>query len=159
MKTSPDGRPTGNIMDTKLLHGVPLFESLDERETQLIASEVELRQEQQGNVIIHEGEESNSLFIVLSGKVKIFLVDEAGEEIILNYLGQGDYFGEVSLFDDGQRSASVKALSDCYLAVLEKDAFVALMSSHPELALRIIKGSTRRVRDLSSNVRSLAANW
>jgi len=146
-------------MDTKLLHGVPLFESLSESETQVIASRIELRRHSNDSVIINEGDESNSLYVILNGKVKIFLIDEKGQEIILNYLGEGDYFGEVSLFDDGQRSASVKALEDSYFAVLEKDDFVELMSSHPELALTIIKGTARRVRDLSSNVRSLAANW
>lgn len=146
-------------MDTKLLHGIPLFETLSEEETQIIASRTELRRFAQDTVIINEGEDSNSLYIILSGKVKVFLVDEAGEEIILNYLGEGDYFGEVSLFDDGSRSASVRAMADCYFAVLERDDLVEILSSHPELALAMIRGTTQRVRDLSSNVRSLAANW
>jgi CRP/FNR family cyclic AMP-dependent transcriptional regulator len=146
-------------MDTKLLHKVPLFDSLSESESRAIASRIEVRHWPQGSIIINEGEESNCLYIILSGKVKVFLVDESGQEIILNYLSKGDYFGEVSLFDDGQRSASVITLSDSKFAVLEKDEFVGLMSSHPELTMTILKGTTRRLRDLSNNVRSLAANW
>ncbi len=145
-------------MNTKLLHGIPLFESLSESETQVIASRIELRQWPRDSVVIHEGEATNSLYIILSGKVKIFLVDETGEEIILNFLHEGDYFGEVSLFDDGDRSASVMAMADSYFAVLEKDVLLELMSSHPELALAIIKGTTQRVRLLSDNVRSLAVS-
>ena len=146
-------------MDTKLLHGIPLFESLSESETQAIASRIELRHWPENTVIINEGEEANSLYIVLEGKVKIYLEDESGEEIILNFLGENDYFGEVSLFDDGHRSASVMTMSDSYFALLGKDHFVELMSSHPELPMTILKGTTRRLRDLSNNVRSLAANW
>lgn len=146
-------------MDTKLLHGIPLFETLSEKETQLIASRTDLRRFPKDSVIINEGEDSNSLFIILSGKVKVYLVDETGQEIILNYLREGDYFGEVSLFDEGHRSASVRALADCYFAVLERDDLVEILSSHPEMALAMIRGTTQRVRDLSSNVRSLAANW
>ena len=145
-------------MNTKLLHGIPLFESLSESETQVIAARIELRQWPRDSVVIHEGEATNSLYIILSGKVKIFLVDETGEEIILNFLHEGDYFGEVSLFDDGDRSASVMAMADSYFAVLEKDVLLELMSSHPELALAIIKGTTQRVRLLSDNVRSLAVS-
>ncbi len=146
-------------MDNKLLHGVPLFESLSESESAAVSSRLQVRRVPRNSLMIHEGEASNSLFIILTGKVKIFLMDETGEEIILNYLHEGDYFGEVSLFDDGHRSASVKTLADSYFAVLEKADLVDLMSAHPELALTFLRGTTRRLRDLSSNVRSLAAEW
>jgi CRP/FNR family cyclic AMP-dependent transcriptional regulator len=146
-------------MNTKLLNSIPLFETLNEAETEILASRIELRQWPENSLIIREGDESNSLFIILSGKVKIFLQDESGEEIILNFLREGDYFGEVSLFGDGERSASVITLSDAYFAVLEKDDFVELMASHPKLALTIIQGATHRLQSLSNNVRSLAANW
>ena len=146
-------------METKLLNGIPLFDSLSEDESQAVSSRLQVRHWPRNSVLINEGEQSNCLYILLTGKVKIFLVDESGEEIILNYLGEGDYFGEVSLFDDGHRSASVKTLADSYFALLEKDDLVDLMSSHPELAMTFLKGTTRRLKDLSSNVRSLAAGW
>ena len=146
-------------METKILHGIPLFESLRESETQIIASLIEVSRWSKDSVVVKEGEESSCLYIILTGKVKVFLIDESGEEIILNYLHEGDYFGEVSLFDDGQRSASVITLADSYLGKLEKDVFMELMSSYPDLGMSIIKGTTRRVRELSNNVRSLAANW
>ena len=78
-------------------------------------AELELRQklldlqfqleEQDFPVIINEGDMTNSLYIILSGRVKVFLDDESGKEVILNVVEAGDYFGEVSLFDDGKRSA------------------------------------------------------
>ena len=146
-------------MNTKLLNSIPLFETLNDAETEILASRIELRQFPVNRLIINEGEETNSLYIILSGKVKIFLQGESGEEVILNFLSEGDYFGEVSLFGDGERSASVITLSDAHFAVLEKDDFVELMTSQPKLALTIIKGATHRLQSLSHNVRSLAANW
>jgi CRP/FNR family cyclic AMP-dependent transcriptional regulator len=146
-------------LDIKLLHGIPLFACLSEEETQVIASQIELQRVTKGTTVMTEGDETNSLYIILSGKVKIFLNDEAGEEIILNYLGEGDYFGEISLFDGGGRSASVIAREDSYFAVLEQRDFVRLLSTHPELAVTMIRGASQRMRSLSDNVRSLAANW
>jgi len=68
----------------------------------------------------------------------------------------GDYFGEVSLFDNGARSASIMTLEDSQFAVLEKTAFLKCISVQPELALTIIKGLTMRLRGLTGSVRNLA---
>lgn len=146
-------------MNTHLLKAISLFSSLDDAAIKLIAARVETRKWPDQSVIFNEGEASDSLYLILSGKVKIYLVDESGEEIILNFLHEGDYFGEVSLFDEGFRSASVKAMSETTLAVLKKDDFVGLMASHPELAMTIMKGAANRIRLLSTNVRSLAAGF
>lgn len=146
-------------MNTQFLKGISLFESLSEAETRLIASRVTLRQWPDRAIIINEGDASDSLYIILSGKVKIFLVDETGEEIILNFLHEGDYFGEVSLFDEGHRSASVMAMAEASFAILKKPDFVELVASNPELALTIMKGAANRIRLLSTNVRSLAASF
>ena len=146
-------------METKLLHGVPLFEPLSENEIQDVATKIQIRQTPKGTVVLNEGDKSDSLYIVLSGKVKIFLIDESGVEITLNVLHEGEYFGEVSLFDSGVRSASVVTLDDSYFGVLEKDEVLSLISAHPEMLQNIMSGATKRLRDLSNNVRSLASSW
>lgn len=146
-------------METKLLHGVPLFEPLSENEIQDVATKIQIRQTPKGTVVLNEGDKSDSLYIVLSGKVKIFLIDESDVEITLNVLHEGEYFGEVSLFDSGVRSASVVTLDDSYFGVLEKDEVLSLISAHPEMLQNIMSGATKRLRDLSNNVRSLASSW
>ena len=146
-------------METKLLHGVPLFEPLSENEIQDVATKIQIRQTPKGTVVLNEGDKSDSLYIVLSGKVKIFLIDESDVEITLNVLHEGEYFGEVSLFDSGVRSASVVTLEDSYFGVLEKDEVLSLISAHPEMLQNIMSGATKRLRDLSNNVRSLASSW
>jgi len=143
-------------MDLRIFNGINLFKSLDEEQMQALSAHLIRRHFPKNVVIINEGDTTNSLYIILSGRVKVFLNDENGKEVILNVVEAGDYFGEVSLFDDGKRSASIITLVDSEFAVLEKSSFLACMKSSPELALTIIRGLTERLRGLSANVRNLA---
>jgi len=85
--------------------------SLDLTETQLraLAAHGVARTFQRNAVVINEGDETDSLYIILSGKVKVYLADESGKEVVLNTAGPGSYFGEMVL-DGGPRSASVMTL-------------------------------------------------
>jgi len=106
-------------------------------------------------IIVSEGDETDSLYVLLSGKARVFVADDKGREVQLNQLGPGEYFGEITL-DGGPRSASVLALEDCRCAVVKRAEFNAFLEQHPELALHIVRKLARRVRDLTENVRSLA---
>lgn len=143
-------------MDTDLLNGVQLFESLADDDVRALSRHLVHRRFPKNSVIINEGDATNSLYIILSGRVKVFLNDENGKEVILNDMGEGDYFGEVSLFDEGARSASIMTSEDSQFAVLNKPDLLKCMASHPELALTIIKGLTLRLRGLTGSVRNLA---
>jgi CRP/FNR family cyclic AMP-dependent transcriptional regulator len=145
-----------DCMDIKLLKGIILFESLEESDLLAVSNRLVRRSFPKNSIIINEGDLTNSLYIILSGKVKAFLNDESGKEVILNIMDGGEYFGEVSLFDNGSRSASIMTLEDCQFAVLEKTAFLSCISTQPELALTIIKGLTMRLRGLTGSVRNLA---
>jgi len=106
-------------------------------------------------IIVSEGDETDSLYVVLSGKARVYVADDKGREVQLNQLGPGEYFGEITL-DGGPRSASVMALEDCRCAVVKRGEFNTFLEQHPELALHIVRKLARRVRDLTDNVRSLA---
>ncbi len=106
-------------------------------------------------IIVTEGDDTDSLYVVLSGKARVFVADDRGREVQLNQLGPGEYFGEITL-DGGPRSASVTALEDCRCAVVKRGEFDTFLEQHPELALHIVRKLARRVRDLTENVRSLA---
>ena len=88
--------------------------------------------------------------------MKVYLNGETGKEIILNIEEAGEYFGEVSLLDEGLRSASVMTLEDSCFAILRKQDFINILADYPKLALSIIQGLAERVRALTENVRSLA---
>jgi CRP/FNR family cyclic AMP-dependent transcriptional regulator len=106
-------------------------------------------------IIVTEGDDSDSLYVMISGKARVFVADDKGREVQLNQLGVGEYFGEVTL-DGGPRSASVMALEDCRCAVVKRAELTPLIEKNPELAIHIVRKLARRVRDLTENVRSLA---
>ena len=105
-------------------------------------------------LVVSEGDRTDSLYIILSGKVKVFLAEE-GRQVTLRQLGPGDYFGEMVL-DEGPRSASVMTLEPCTLAMVSRDSFEAFIAAHPEFTLRLIKKLIHFTRGLTNSVRSLA---
>lgn len=139
-----------------MLKNVSLFSDLPEDAINAVSALATTRTYAKNTIIISEGDDSDSLYAVLSGKVKVYLSDDEGKEIIINILSGGDYFGELALLDDEPRSASVMTLEESKLAVLSKSAFEDCLSKNPQVALPIIKGLSARLRNLTENVKSLA---
>lgn len=139
-----------------MLDRISLFSDLDEAELATLSGRAVRRQFQRNTIILNEGDHSDSLYLILSGKVKVFLSDETGKEVILNVQGPGEYFGELALIDAGPRSASVITLEKTRVAILSKPDFEAFLEKHPEANLKIMRGLVKRMRALSEDVRSLA---
>jgi CRP/FNR family cyclic AMP-dependent transcriptional regulator len=106
-------------------------------------------------IIVSEGDESDALYLLLSGRAKVYVADDQGHELQLNQLGPGEYFGDVTL-DGGPRSASVMALENCRCAVVRRGELGAFMADHPEFALHLVRKLAHRVRELTGSVRDLA---
>jgi CRP/FNR family cyclic AMP-dependent transcriptional regulator len=106
-------------------------------------------------IVVTEGERSDSLYVILSGRVKVFVADEHGKELVLNTEGPGEYFGELAL-DEGPRTASVATLEACKLAVIPNEALRAFLASRPEAALALIRGLIGRVRHMTESIKDLA---
>jgi len=106
-------------------------------------------------VLINEGDAADTLFIILSGRVKVYASNHAGKEVILNLQGPGEYVGEVPL-DGGVRSASVMTLEPTTCAVVTGANLREFIATHPDFALHVIGNLIRRLRALTDNVKSLA---
>jgi CRP/FNR family cyclic AMP-dependent transcriptional regulator len=106
-------------------------------------------------VLIHEGDDSNSLFVILSGRVKVYLSDDNGREITLSLQGPGEYFGEMVL-DGGPRSASVITVEPTQCVVVPRSELEKLLVGNPDFALHLIRDLMHRTRRLTDSVRSLA---
>lgn len=143
-------------IDAMNIKNISLFEGLPDEDLQAISDLAVTRHYAKNTLIICEGDRSDSLYIVLSGKVKVFLNDEEGKEVTLNIQGEGEYFGELAMLDNAPRSASVMTLEKTRLAVVSKSAFDECLESNPKIALTVIRGLARRLRELTENVRSLA---
>jgi len=104
-------------------------------------------------VVVREGERTDSLYIIVSGRVKIYVSDE-GKEVALSESGPGEYFGEMVL-DEGPRSASVMTLEPTQFLVVPKEDFREFVKKNPEFALHLILKLIKRVRTLTNDVRTL----
>ena len=108
-----------------------------------------------GAVIITEGDPSDSIYVILSGRVKVYLSDSDDREVVLNTCGPGTYLGELA-FDDAPRSASVMTLEPSTFSVISGKRFRDFVVASPDAAIHLIRDLIRRVRALSENVRNLA---
>jgi len=106
-------------------------------------------------VVVSEGDQTDSLYIIVSGRVKVYVSDEKGKEIVLSESGPGEYFGEMVL-DEGPRSASVMTIEPTQFLVVPKEDFKEFVAKSPEFALHLIRKLIRRVRALTNDVKSLA---
>ena len=141
-------------MTTSLDEGVQ-FWSLPPQHLKTLSEQGSVKAYPKHTIIISEGERSESLFIILSGKVKVFLADEDGKEVLLSTQGPGEYFGEMIL-DEGPRSASVMTLEPCKFAVITTDQFKQFLFKNPEAGLELVRSLIHRVRALTKAVGNLA---
>jgi len=106
-------------------------------------------------ILMNEGDDTDSLYVVLAGRVRVYVSDEQGREVHVNSIGPGEFFGEVTL-DGRPRSASVMSVEDCRCALVKRTELLTLIEKEPQFALHMIRKLASRVRDLTENVRSLA---
>ncbi len=137
------------------LSNVPLFEELSAEELQPIADMATTRSLPANSIVVNEGDQTDSLYVILSGRVKIFLSDEDGKEVTLGIEGPGDYFGEMVL-DGGPRSASVMTVEPSQFSIIQKADIEKYLHNNPSVAVGIIRQLIGRIRGLTDNVRSLA---
>lgn len=106
-------------------------------------------------IIVTEGDKTDSLYVILEGRVKVFVSDDSGNEVLLLTQGAGEYFGELVL-DEGPRSASIMTLEPSRFLVVPKADFREFVMHNPAFALSLIEKLIGRVRSLTASVKSLA---
>lgn len=139
-----------------MLKDIPLFAGLSADELSLLEQRSNTRTFPKNAILINEGDDTDSLYIIQSGKVRVFMSNEDGKEIILNEQGTGEHFGELALIDDAPRSASVMATEKTQVSVISRQDFRDVLGKHPDIAYSLIKDLSHRVRLLSENVKNLA---
>lgn len=135
-----------------MLEEVPLFRGLSPDALAKIESRCVPRNYPRNAVVISEGDEATSMYIILSGSVKVYHTDADGKETILNTQGPGQHFGELALVDESPRSASVITVEPSRLLVLSKTAFRECMEEYPEVSYLLIKSLAQQVRRLTETV-------
>jgi CRP/FNR family cyclic AMP-dependent transcriptional regulator len=120
-----------------------------------IASSGVVRTFPKNTVLIHEGDVGDSLYIVISGKVKVYASNEQGKEVVIDFHGPGEYLGEMSL-DGSPRSASVITIEPTTCAIVNRAQFRDFILQNPDVALHLIEKLIKRARNATANIKSLA---
>lgn len=143
-------------MRTDLLKKVEFFSSLDSIQLGAILKVAETRLFPKNTTLFHRGEPGDSLYVILSGRVKAILIGEDGREVTLAFLSAGEIVGEMALFDSGERrSATVLTVEPSELMMLTREQFMRAIAANPTIALSVMKTLARRLRETSKRVGDL----
>jgi CRP/FNR family cyclic AMP-dependent transcriptional regulator len=148
--------PAQFALNPQVLKSVPLFSAFSDAHLAQVLTAVQHRSYPRGSFILRAGEETDALYIILSGRAKVLIPDEEGHEVILSVIGPHEFFGEMGLLDDLPRSASVETLEACETLRLSKAGFTNMLKDNFELAMLIIRNLVRRLRDADRKIESLA---
>jgi CRP-like cAMP-binding protein len=135
-----------------LLHQVPVFSALAEPELERVAEVTVPRQFAAGEVVFREGDESDTCYVVRSGHARAIREHQDGRSITLARFGPGDIFGELAMFDDEKRSATVEALEPTEAIAILGGDMRRLLREHPDIAVKLIAAIARRLRETNERL-------
>lgn len=139
-----------------MLEKVPLFSALDAGDLEKIDRIAARKSYRRNTIIIEQGDDANTLFLLIRGRVKVFLVGDDGREMVFGERGPGSYVGELALLAGGKRSASVQTMEDSDFLVLTRESFNQIVTSQPSIALSLLRDLAQRTCDLSDEMGALA---
>lgn len=133
---------------------IKLFELLDADELGELAAAIDLEKIAAGKTLFNAGDFGESLYIVRSGEVELFIKDNLGQKIILKVAEEGDIFGEISMLDNRPRSASAYALLDTEVFVLDRDDLLLLFQKKPDAGLNMLAAMSGMLREADNLLRT-----
>jgi len=128
-----------------VLKRIPLFSTLSEGDGALLAQLLRRQTFRKGEVLFHRGDEGSTLYMIVSGKVKIS-VSRRAEQMTLTILGQGDFLGEMALLDGQPRSADAIAMEDTYVYGLQRNDFLSFLMSNENAVRAVLSALSLRLR-------------
>lgn len=142
--------------EADLLKEVPLFQLLDDNERTELAAQLDVVNFPSGQTIFQYGEPGDAMFVISSGEVEVFFKNDTGERIVLEVATRGDFFGELSMLDNGTRSASVLATQDTQALRLDRADLEKFLRLRPQAAMDLLAAVTRRHRVTVERLRHTA---
>ena len=140
--------------DGKVLDDVELFEHLKKEDRNRFAEVVDCRRLAAGATLFNAGEPGESLFIVRSGEIELYIKDTAGQKIVLSIVSSGEVFGELALLDRGSRTATAVALVDSELLELDREDLLLLFKKTPAAALQLLASMGHMTRKADELLRT-----
>jgi len=142
-------------LDPLALSAVPLFSGLEEEELRKLAMLFKVKTYRRGDVIVSYGDQANEFFLISQGVVRVYRLNESGEQVVLALLGGGDFFGEMGLFTDSLRVAWVDAMTEVKLYVMQKSDFRVRLLGSPELCWKMLGILSRRLAKSDEQLENL----
>jgi CRP/FNR family transcriptional regulator/CRP/FNR family cyclic AMP-dependent transcriptional regulator len=139
-----------------LFREVPLFADLEDADLDSLIAVATRRKFPKDSVIFFEHDPGDSLFMILSGRVKVTILSDDGREIILSVLGEKDFFGEMSLLDNEPRSATAIAMEDTEVVILHQKEFLSIVEKRPRILVLLLAVLSSRLRKANHQIGSLA---
>ena len=140
-----------NILET-----VTPYNTLDEGGLQTLADIAIRRSYKKNMVIIQQGDDTNSMFILIQGEMRVYVEDEEGKQLTVRILKPGDTFGEVALIGGFPRTASVVTLTECFLAAFPKEKYLSFLEQYPQISIALAKNLANMVRDTTEELSCIA---
>ena len=141
---------------SEILMYVPIFSDLEKETIDKILSIGTTKSYPKESYILMEEGTGTAMFVIISGKVKVSRTSADGREVILSILGEYDFFGEMAILDGLSRSASVIAMSDSELFIIQREQFLDLLKEFPEISINLLQELTQRLRSADSKIKALS---
>jgi uncharacterized membrane protein len=151
----PLGDQSAEFLPDSLEH-IPLFSGLQPEEQQALRGVMRLERVPANQTICWLGERGDKVYLINSGKVVVTVPNEKGEHVVLNHLGPGNFFGEISLLDGGPRTATVRAVEPTTLCTLGRDDFHTFLRQRPQAAIDILTVMGQRQRGITETIRGMS---
>ena len=133
----------------------PLFAGVDDESAETLMSSMTRTHMERGDILFHEGDRGDRLYVIAEGKIKLGRTSPDGRENLLAILGPGEMFGELSLFDPGPRTATATAVAETQLLGLGHEQLQEFLSSRPRVALTLLAALARRLRRTNESLADL----
>ena len=133
----------------------PLFACLNPEDRLTLAGRMRVRHFARGEVVFHNDDPAGHVFLITSGTVKVSVPDEQGHEVVVALQRGGDVFGELALFDDGPRSATVTAITETHTLALARQEFIGALERNPDAMRRMLGLLVKTVRRSTGHIEDL----
>lgn len=139
------------LKENIIFHGAGIIEHFDEAGLQEALQIIHISQVGPGNIVIKQGDEGDSIILILKGELGVYVKEKSGKEMCVASVGETKFVGEMAIIDEGLRMATVKATTDCILGTIHAEEFWKYFQKFPVLAKNVLRGMNQRFREINSS--------
>jgi CRP/FNR family cyclic AMP-dependent transcriptional regulator len=143
---------TASLDKLKLLARVELFSGFSEQQLAGAAQVARLKTLGRREELFHKGDEGGEVYVVASGTLKALTTSRDGDDVVFSILGPGEFFGEVALLGATQRTATITAIDDCTLVVIDRRDFMSYLKTDPDMSVKLLSVLAMRLKRVSELV-------